>query len=258
MPNVENAFAHHPRQQSPSTSTCTPSVSRRYLRLANLLGSEWDPSRVTLKSHFCFFHLCGYQAPEGIATRPSNIQLRPLNTHPRAGGWEQNIQRSARKTGLLANFSPKQAELHHKDAQHSRIRDLCCTETNLQAHPARRDSFTCFAERCTTTEGGARVPLDNRAHWPGQVALEPPPALFSMGCGRTTARHQTSPTTTWNRSHKQPCTFAPATHWSLRARLLQHDTQRQRRTTQHSTRHVASTLRSHLDARTRAPRHFMP
>ena len=114
-----------------------------------------------------------------------------------------------------------------------------------------------------TTQGGARVPLDNRTHWPGQVALEPPLPYFrglwrvgksKMGCGRTTVRHHTSPTTTWNKSHKATLHFCPHDTLALRARLLQHDTQRQRRTTQHSTRRVVSTLRSHLDARTRAPR----
>ena len=117
----------------------------------------------------------------------------------------------------------------------------------------------------TTTQGGARVPLDNRTHWPGQVALEPPLPNFrglwrvgksKMGCGRTTVRHHTSPTTTWNKSHKATLHFCPHDTLALRARLLQHDTQRQRRTTQHSTRRVVSTLRSHLDARTRAPRHL--
>ena len=144
----------------------------------------------------------------------------------------------------------------------------------------------------TTTQGGARVPLDNRAHRPGPfgpifegcgrresrkwaaVALRlfsmslhtrkgPQPnrfyantaaisamktaAVVSVWCMRKLTLyagipHHTSPTTTWNKSHKATLHFCPHDTLALRARLLQHDTQRQRRTTQHSTTHVASTL----------------
>ena len=122
----------------------------------------------------------------------------------------------------------------------------------------------------TTTEGGARVPLDNRASNP---TLLPPQHTGPLRARllqhdtqrqRRTTQRSTRHVASTLRSHldarmrapctKQPHTIAPATLWPLRARLLQHDVRHQRRTTQHSTRHVAGTLRSHLDARTRAPR----